>query len=83
MGFSVTAIRTNLHMWTCCNQIQQYSPFIIYAMWLMFNKKADHVNSEPHTNQTVVSLLDHFRPPAASPAVACHNSAVICVLGLS
>ena len=48
-------------------------------MWLMFNKKADHVNSEPHTNQTVVSLLDHFRPPA----VACHNSAVICVLGLS
>ena len=52
-------------------------------MWLMFNKKADDVNSEPHTNQRVVSLLDHFRPPAASPAVACHNNAAICVLGLS
>ena len=33
-------------------------------MWLMFNKMADDVPSEPRTNQTVVSLLDHFRPPA-------------------
>ena len=30
MGFSVTAMRTNLHIWACCNQTQQYSPFIIY-----------------------------------------------------
>ena len=35
-----------------------------YAMWLMFNKMADDVPSEPRTNQTVVSLLDYFRPPA-------------------
>ena len=33
-------------------------------MWLTFNNMADDVPSEPHTNQTVVSLLDHFRPPA-------------------
>ena len=33
-------------------------------MWLMFNKMADDLPSEPHTNQTVVSLLDHLRPPA-------------------
>ena len=64
MGISVTEIQTNLHIWGCCNQIQQYSPLIIYAMWLMFNKMADDVPSEPRTNQTVVSLLDHFRPPA-------------------
>ena len=25
------------------NQIQQYYPFIIYEMWLMFNKIADDV----------------------------------------
>ena len=48
------------------NQIQQYSPFIIYAMWLMFNKMADDGPSEPRTNQTVVSLLHHFIPPALS-----------------
>ena len=33
-------------------------------MWPMFNKMADDLPSEPRTNQTVVSLLDHFRPPA-------------------
>ena len=39
MGISVTEIQTNLYIWACCNQmIQQHSPFIIYAMWLMFNK---------------------------------------------
>jgi len=53
---SVTEIQTNLHIWACCNRIQQYSPFVIYAMWLMFNKMADDVPSEPRTNQTVVSL---------------------------
>ena len=30
----------------------------------MFNKMADDLPSEPRTNQTVVSLLDHLRPPA-------------------
>ena len=30
----------------------------------MFNKVADDVPSEPRTNQTVVSLLDRFRPQA-------------------
>ena len=30
----------------------------------MLNNMADDVPSEPRTNQTVVSLLDHFRPPA-------------------
>ena len=43
MGISVTEIQTNLHIWACCNQIQQYSPFKIYAMWPMFNKMADDV----------------------------------------
>ena len=39
MGISVTEIQTNLYIWACCNQmIQQYSPFMIFAMWLMFNK---------------------------------------------
>ena len=33
-------------------------------MWLIFNKMADDLPSEPRTNQTVVSLLDHLRPPA-------------------
>ena len=33
-------------------------------MCLMLNNMADDVPSEPRTNQTVVSLLDHFRPPA-------------------
>ena len=33
-------------------------------MWLLFNKMADDVPSEPRTNQTVVSLLYHFRHPA-------------------
>ena len=66
MGISVTEIQTNLHIWACSNQIQQYSPFIIYTMWLMFNKMADDLPSEPHTNQTEVSLLDHFRPPATN-----------------
>ena len=41
MGSLVTEIQTNLHIWACCNQIQQYSPFMIYAMWLMFNKMAE------------------------------------------
>ena len=41
MGISVTEIQTNLHIWACCNQIQQYSPFTIYAMWLIFNKVAE------------------------------------------
>ena len=32
----------NSNISTCCNQmIQQYSPFIIYAMWLMFSKMAE------------------------------------------
>ena len=35
-------------------------------MWLMFNKMADDGPSEPRTNQTVVSLLHHFIPPALS-----------------
>ena len=30
----------------------------------MLNNMADDVPSEPRINQTVVSLLDHFRPPA-------------------
>ena len=29
------------HFRVCCNQIQQYSPFIMYAMWLKFNKTAE------------------------------------------
>ena len=66
MCISVTEIQTNLHIWACCNQIQQYSPYIIYAIWLMFNKTADDLPSEPRTNHTVVSLLDHFRPSALS-----------------
>ena len=37
----MTEIQTNLHIWGRCNQIQQYFPFIIYAMWLMFNKMAE------------------------------------------
>ena len=41
MGILVAEIQTNLHIWACCNQIQQYFPFIIYAMWLMFNKVAE------------------------------------------
>ena len=41
MGISVTEIQSNLQIWACCNQIQQYSRFIIYAMCLMFNKKAE------------------------------------------
>ena len=55
-------IQTNLHIWACCNPAI-YSIYIIYAMWLMSNKMADNVRSEPRTNHTVVSLLDHFRPP--------------------
>ena len=31
---------------------------------LMFNKMTGDVLSEPRTNQTVVSLLDRFRPSA-------------------
>ena len=46
------------------NKSQQYSPFMTYAMWLTFNKMADDVPSETRTNQAVVSLLDHLRPPA-------------------
>ena len=30
----------------------------------MLNKMADDLPSEPRTNQTVVSLLDHLRLPA-------------------
>ena len=56
MGISVTEIQTNLHIWACCNQIQQYSLFVIYAMWLMFDKMADAVPSEPRTNQALVLL---------------------------
>ena len=58
----------------CCNQIQQNPPFIIYAM---FNKMVDDIPSEPHTDQTVVSLLDRLRPLApnslsrALPVVKC------------
>ena len=63
MGISVTEIQTNLHIWACCKQIQLYSPFLIYAMWLMFNKMAEDVPFKPRPNQTVVSLLDHLRPP--------------------
>ena len=37
---------------------------MMYAMWLIFNKMANDVPSETPTNQAVVSLLDHFRPPA-------------------
>ena len=33
-------------------------------MLLTFNKMADDLPSEPRKNQKVVSLLDHFRPPA-------------------
>ena len=29
----------------------------------MFNKMADDVPPWPRPNQTVVSLLDHFKPP--------------------
>ena len=56
MGISVTEIQSNLQIWACCNQIQQYSPFVIYAMWLMFDKKADAVPSEPRINQALVLL---------------------------
>ena len=44
----------------------------------MVNNMADDVPSEPHTNETVVSLLDHFRPPALNglsrtlPVLKCH-----------
>ena len=41
MGILVAEIQTNLYIWTCCNQIQPYSPFIIYAMWPIFNKVAE------------------------------------------
>ena len=41
----------------------------------MFNNMADDVPSEPCTNQTVVPLLDHFRPPA--PNGLSRNSACI------
>ena len=60
----MTEIQTNLHIWACCNQIQQYSPFMINAMWLIFHKTADDVPSFLPTNQTAVSLLDRLRPPA-------------------
>ena len=50
MGSSVTEIQTNPYILACLNQIQQYSLFIIYAMWPMFNKMADYVLSEPRTN---------------------------------
>ena len=43
-------------------------------MWLMFKNMADDVPSEPCTNQTVVSLLDHFRPP--TPNGLSRNSAL-------
>ena len=32
MDILVAEIQTHLHKWACCNQNQQYSPFIIYAM---------------------------------------------------
>ena len=32
----------------------------------MFNKMADDVPSEQRTNQTVVSLLNRFRPPVTN-----------------
>ena len=35
MGISVTESQTSLPIWACSNQIQQYSPFIIYAMCLV------------------------------------------------
>ena len=44
----------------------------------MVNNMADDVPSEPHTNETVVSLLEHFRPPAPNglsrtlPVLKCH-----------
>ena len=41
MDILVAEIQTNLRIWTCCNQIQQYSPFIIYAMWVIFNRVAE------------------------------------------
>ena len=63
ISISVIEIRTILHKWACCNQIQQYLPFIILYN-VTFNIMADDVPSEPCTNQTVVLLLDHFRPPA-------------------
>ena len=62
-------IQTNLHIRACCYQIQQYSLFIMYAMWLMFNKMADtersaavihtvpdDVPSESRTDETIVSF---------------------------
>ena len=64
MGISVTEIETNLHIWAFCNQIQQYSSFIIYAMWLMFNKMADDEPFKPRTSYTLVFRLDPFRPPS-------------------
>ena len=36
MGISVTEIQTNLHIWACCNQIKQHSPFISSTKWLKF-----------------------------------------------
>ena len=52
---------------------------VMYVTWLMFSKMADaersaavihtvpdEVPSESRTDETVVSLLDHFRPPAPS-----------------
>ena len=62
MGISVTEIQTNLHIWASRDQIQQYSPFIIVCN-VANNKMADDALSGPRTNQTVVSLLDHSRPP--------------------
>ena len=45
MGIILTEIQTNLLIWACSNQIQQYSPFIINAMdnvgISLFNKMAD------------------------------------------
>ena len=63
ISISVTEILTILHTWACCNQIQQFFSFIILYN-VTFNNMADDVPSEPCSNQTVVSLLDHFRPPA-------------------
>ena len=45
MGILGAEIQTNLQIWAFCNRIQQYSSFIIYAVWLMYNKVAENCDA--------------------------------------
>ena len=67
MGTSVTKIQPNLHIWACCNLIQQYSPVMIYATqlttkWLMTYPLSRALTQRQCLFQTTVGL----QPPAKS-----------------